>query len=99
MPAAAVLISDYTGLVEAIRQRVDEMGLTRMELDHQAGLQSGYSGKLLSRKQLRSFGKASLGPTLGAIGCRLILVEDPAQADLIKARMTPRQRPLPAPKG
>jgi hypothetical protein len=45
MPAVARLIADYDALVDAIRERVDEMGMTRLELDHQAGMQEGYSGK------------------------------------------------------
>jgi hypothetical protein len=94
-PSAALrMIRDHSQLVDAIRDRVDELGMTRLELDHQAGLQSGYSGKLLSRNHIKGFGKVSLGPTLGALGCVLILIEDPAQTARIKARMQPRQRPV-----
>lgn len=96
--SVAVMIFDYTGLVEAIRERVDELGLTRLEVDHLAGLQSGYAGKILSRKHIRHLGMVSLGSTLGAIGCRLILVEDPDQTALIKTRMTPRERAVRSPK-
>lgn len=92
--AVGRMISDYNEFIEVVRDRVDELGMTRLELDHQASLQDGYSGKLLSPKQIRGFGKVSLGPTLGAIGCKLLLVEDPEQTARIRARMTPRQRPI-----
>jgi hypothetical protein len=92
--AVARMISDYNEFVAAVRDRVDEMGLTRHELDHQAGLQEGYSGKLLGPTQIRGFGKMTLGPTLGAIGCKLLLVEDPEQTAKMRARITPRQRPI-----
>jgi hypothetical protein len=47
--------------VGALRGRVDEIGLTREELDHLSGNQPGYSGKLLGKKQVKKFGKHSLG--------------------------------------
>jgi hypothetical protein len=78
MSAAARLISDYDDLIDAIRVRVDELAISREGLDDLAGLTAGYSGKLLSPSRTKVFGRMSLGSTLGAIGCRLILVEDPA---------------------
>jgi hypothetical protein len=96
MLAAARMISDYTEFVEAIRDRADELGMTRLELDHQAGIQSGYSGKLLSRNHIKGFGKLSLGPVLGALGLRLVLMEDTAQTQKIRARMTLRERAVRA---
>jgi hypothetical protein len=94
MPAVAILISDYDELVESVRQRVDDMGMTRLELDHQAGMQEGYSGKILGPKHKKIFGMKSLGDTLGAIGCKLLLVEDPEQTAKMRARIKPRRRPI-----
>jgi hypothetical protein len=59
-------------------------------------LQSGYSAKLLTRRHIKGFGKVSLGPTLGAIGCKLLLVEDTEATARIRARMKPRERALRA---
>jgi hypothetical protein len=98
MPAVAKLISDYDGLVESVRERLDEMGMTRLELDHLSGMQSGYSGKILGPGRVKIFGMKSLGDTLGAIGCKLALIEDPTQTAKILARMTPRERPVRQPK-
>ena len=94
MPAVARLIADYDAFVDAIRERVDEMGMTRLELDHQAGMQEGYSGKILGPKHVKIFGMKSLGDTLGAIGCKLLLVEDSEQTAKMRARITPRQHPV-----
>lgn len=94
MAAVARMISDYDEFVAAVRARADEMEMTRLEIDHQAGLCSGYSGKLLGPRQVKGFGKVSLGPMLGALGCRLLLVEDPVQTAKILARRTPRERPI-----
>jgi hypothetical protein len=92
-PAASIPIpgrvlavfADYDGLQNAVRGRVDELGFTREALDFLSGNQPGYSGTLLGAAQTKRFGKHSLGSTLGAIGTRLALVEDPAQLEKLKA--------------
>ncbi|MEH2468842.1 hypothetical protein V1281_001902 [Nitrobacteraceae bacterium AZCC 2161] len=98
MPAPfARLISDYNDLVLALRERFDDMEMTRLEIDEQSGLQSGYSGKTLSLTPKKHFGMVSLGPTLGSAGCKLLLVEDPIQTERILARRQVRQRPVRKP--
>jgi hypothetical protein len=79
------VFSDYDGLWNAVRARVDAMGITRLELDHLSGNQEGYSGKVLGPKQVKKFGKHSLGSTLGALGSYLALVADPEQVAKLKA--------------
>jgi hypothetical protein len=88
------MISDNSQFVEALRDRADELGMTREEMDYQAGLQHGYSGKLLTRLHIKRFGFISLGLALGALGLKILLIEDTAQTAAIRARMTPRQRPV-----
>jgi hypothetical protein len=70
------IIADYDGLWSAVRERVDDLNLTRLELDYLSGAQSGYHSKLLCGAQIKKFGRRSLGDTLGAIGCELALIED-----------------------
>ena len=93
---ALAVIADYDDLWRGIRGRVDSMGITREELNYQAKMQDGYAGKLLGAKQVKKFGIASLGKTLGAIGCRLLLVEDPVLTAKIMAHYKKRVRPLRA---
>jgi hypothetical protein len=88
------VFSDYDGLWNAVRARVDAMGITRLELDHLSGNQEGYSGKLLGAKQVKKFGKQSLGATLGATCCKLVLVEDPEATAKMLARAKKRRRPV-----
>ena len=78
------VFSNYDGLQNAVRGRVDEMEFTRLEVDHLSGNQHGYSGKLLGPKQRKKFGKQSLGNTLGAVGSYLAMVEDPEQVAKLK---------------
>lgn len=91
MPAVARLIADYNEYVTAIRERVDELGISRLELDRHAGLASGHSGKLLGARRVKKFGFVSLGLVLGAVGCKLILVEDAVQTARILACRERRQ--------
>jgi hypothetical protein len=91
-------ITDYDGLWSAIRARVDALGITRIELDHLSGNQEGYSGKLLGAKQVKKFGKNSLGQTVGATGTYLLLVEDPEETAKIMARCEHRKRPVRPPR-
>jgi hypothetical protein len=88
------IFDTYDGLWNAIRGRVDAMGITRLELDHLSGNQEGYSGKLLGAKQVKKFGKHSLGATLGATCCKLVLVEDPEATAKMLARANKRRRPV-----
>jgi hypothetical protein len=97
MAAFARMISNYSEFLDAVRERVDSIGMTREELDHQTGMQSGYMGKLLGRRRSKRFGEVSFDATLPAIGCKLQMVEDPEQTAKILARMTPRQRPIRQP--
>ena len=89
------IFDDYNGQWSAIRARVEALGITRLEFDHLTGLQEGYSGKLLGAAQRRRFGKESLGATLGGIGCKLVLIEDPEATAKIMARAQKRKLPFP----
>ena len=76
----------------ALRDRVDELNVSRTELDFLAGVSSGHSAKLLCPKQVKRFGSVTLGPMLGAVGCKLLLVEDAEATAKIRARAKPRHR-------
>jgi hypothetical protein len=89
---ALAIIADYDDLWASIRAQVDALRITRLELDHLSGLQEGYSSTLLASAQAKKFGMVSLGSILGAIGCRLALVEDPEAAAKIIARAKKRRR-------
>jgi hypothetical protein len=79
------IVDDYDALWSAVRTRVEAMGITRHTLDHISGMQEGYSGKVLGPKKIKKFGPESLGATLGAICCKLVLVEDPEATVKIQA--------------
>jgi hypothetical protein len=90
--------ADYDGLWSSVRVRADELELTRAELDYQSGLQEGYSAKVLGPSKIKKFGTLSLGGILGALGCRLVLIEDAAATAEIMKRCKKRRMPLQRPK-
>lgn len=69
-------VSDYAGLVDALRDRKESLGLTDRAIEEIAGFHGGYAGKLLGEMHVRTFGQMSLGAILGALGLRIVLVED-----------------------
>ena len=67
---------DYQGLLELFRLRANELNVSRDVLDEVSGLGARYVSKLLGPRPVRRVGMATLGPLLGALGVRLMLVED-----------------------
>lgn len=86
------MVSDYSELVHALRDRANEMQISRLDLDDISGLQSGYSSKLLSLNPGKIFGPISMGPVLEVLGLRVVLVEDTGLTRATELRRTPVDR-------
>lgn len=67
---------DYDGLIAALRDRVDELQITRSLLDELSGLPTGLSGKIFGLGRAKRIGMDSLWMLLPALGVRLTLEED-----------------------
>jgi hypothetical protein len=81
---------DYGELQGLLRARADELAVSRQALDQISGLQDGYVAKLLSAIPKKALGRTSFGPLLGALACKILLVEDPAQLEAIRGRLVKR---------
>src|SRR5947209_5634308 len=90
------LITDYPALIQAFRDRRDELDLSHELIGEIGGLQSGYAGKLLAPKPIKNLGPMSFGAMLGALGVALVMVEDLEAAARVKERWTKRKRPAPS---
>jgi hypothetical protein len=86
--------SSYDELIVVFRDRANELDLTRAEIDRISGLADGYAGKTFCLPPLKKLGHVSLGPTMGTLAVKFIVVEDPEQTAKILARREPRQRPV-----
>jgi len=83
----AIEVHDYAELLEALRKRIVFLGTSMERLDDISGLPSRYVSKLFAPMELKSLGKVSLGPLLGALGLKLIVVEDPAAFAAVRRRL------------
>lgn len=87
------VVTDLDGLLEAFRDRVEDLQVTRESIDQAGGLQSGYSGKLLCSPPMKSLGRESVPRMLKATGMALVLVIDDERFALIKEQLAKRKRP------
>ena len=82
--------SDYNGMIAALRARAAELNLSGETIDAVSGLPSRYSAKLLGPHQLRRIGATSLGPFLGALAVRCLIIEDKAALERLRRQARPR---------
>jgi hypothetical protein len=93
--------TNYDELVAAFRSRLAALGTTMEVVDEVAGLPLRYSSKLFAPFPIKSFGRVSLGPILGALGLKLVIAEDDEMLARIRHRLTPRKNAgtrMPAPR-
>ena len=67
---------DYDDLRAALRQRAEELNISRMEINRVSGLPNGYSAAVLSETANKRLGAKTIGPLLAALGLKLVVVED-----------------------
>lgn len=79
VPRVLASITDYAQLVDACRARAAErkIAITGADVAQVSGLPSHYVAKLLSVRPVKRIGLISLGPLLGVLGVKLVMVEDP----------------------
>ncbi len=85
------VVTDCTELVVALRQQIAELDVSMETVDAVAGLPLRYTSKLLCRSQMKSIGRTSLGPLLGALGLRIALIPDHEALDRVRTRLTHRK--------
>jgi hypothetical protein len=86
------VIEDYAGLVSALRDRAERLGVSNETVGAIAGLPAGYVGHVLGVRPGRRLGVVSLGAMLGALGLKLAVIEDEAGLARIKPRLVKRAR-------
>jgi hypothetical protein len=89
------VVTSRDELVQLVRDRRDELGITHETIDHIAGCAAGYTSKLLAPEPMKNFGPMSLRTVLGALAlgiARVEIVEDPEAAARVRGRWKPRRR-------
>jgi len=96
IPAVPRVVTTHEELLDLLRRRRDDLGLTHETIDHIAGWASGYCSKVLSPEPLKGLGEQSLALVLDVLAlgiARIEIVEDPEQAARMRPRWTRRLRP------
>jgi hypothetical protein len=90
-------VTDYDGMIAALRARMYELGVTNETVDAITGLQSGYVGKLLAPTRIKNLGPTSFGLMLQSLGLKLIVVEDAENSEKMRPRWVKREKAAPMP--
>jgi hypothetical protein len=83
-------VTDYAGLIAALRERLADLNTTMSAVDTVAGLPEYYTAKIMSGA--RSVGPISFGPLLGALGLKLAVMSDEAALSKVRHRLPLRGR-------
>ena len=83
-------VSSYEQMLEALRQRVNELQINGERFDEYAGLPRGYLSKLVGANPVRRLGMTSFEPVLSALGLRCLFIEDEAATKRLRERLPPR---------
>src|SRR6516164_9913310 len=82
--------ADYSGMLDTLRARVDELSINGERFDEFAGLPRGYLSKLIGVRPVRRISMVSMGPLFSALGIYCIVVENANATARLKRRLTPR---------
>jgi hypothetical protein len=69
-------VASYNDLHDVLRARAEELALSREMIDERAGVQSGYSAKILAPRPIRRLGAFVIELICPALVVKLIAVED-----------------------
>ena len=91
-PRELGMVRSYDDLVQVLRDRADELNVSRLTIDDAAGLSLGHASRLLSpRPRQKILGQVSLGLVLGALGVKLMAVEDREALARIAPKLVKRE--------
>lgn len=84
-------IRGYEDLHAVLRRVAELRDISRETIDEIAGLARGYASKVLAEVPLRRLGPDTLGPMLGAVGIKLLAVDDETALARYTARADKRR--------
>src|SRR5262249_47415941 len=88
----AANITNYAELIEALRGRLHQLDGTMEAVDELGGLPLRYTSKIFAPFPIKRLGAVSLGPILGALCTKLVLVEDKEMLDRVGHRIIATRR-------
>jgi hypothetical protein len=85
------MVADETDLIAAFRARLEEINVSRAEIDGELGLAGGYCSKRLVIPQIKYFGRDAFWNIAQSVGLVVGLFEDPHATKRYAARMKRRK--------
>ena len=95
MTAPLGIVRTYDDLLAVARARMAQFSITFETLDAVSGVAAGYSAKLLGPNPGKRFGVMSFCAIMGALGIKLLAVDDPEALARVRPRLVPRRKRLP----
>jgi hypothetical protein len=89
-PSTPAEIFCYDDLIQTLRDRVEELGISRESVSALAHVPDGYAQKVLSLSGKKRIGLQSLAGFLDALSVKLVLVENPAALERNMSRYKQR---------
>ena len=86
-----IAIRNYSDLLQALRDRRDELQVTHEIIDAVTGLAQGHTGKLLAVPPFKRLGRLSLEYLLGGLALKLTLSEDAEQLERVRPMLQKRE--------
>jgi hypothetical protein len=90
------VVASYEDVVQAFRDRADQLEISRIELDRLTGLADAHCSMLLMKSPMKTpmkiFGPVSLPAMMAVLGLRFRIEEDPEQTALTLRRRERRVR-------
>jgi hypothetical protein len=78
-PVVGRAITSYDDVIDAFRDRADDLEISRGEIDRLTGLADAHASMLLTKSCMKVFGPVSLPAMLAVLGLRFRIEEDPEQ--------------------
>jgi hypothetical protein len=91
-PVVGRAIKNYDDVIDAFRDRADDLEISRHEIDRLTGLADAHASMLLTKSCMKVFGPQSLPLMLQVLGLRFRIEEDPEQTALTLRRRERRMR-------
>jgi hypothetical protein len=75
-PQPIATVRSYEDLRRVVAEHCEQIGMTRAELDVEAGIADGHAAKLLARRARKKLGFVTLGRVMAAVGLVLLVAID-----------------------
>lgn len=89
-PAVLAEVYRYTDLIDAMRARQNQLGISIETIEEISGLSKGLPAKILGPSGIKNLGPMSFGVMLETLGLKLLVVPDPQAEQKMRGKWAKR---------